>query len=112
MTPELLPEIYLHSAQFITSPSTLANCCLVSKEFHRIFVPYLYRYLNLRTGPPAPDRKSEFDPTSALRRLDTAYLGDRFVFTKCFEVAVRTNNDALMSSHLLSMPNIVSFTAE
>ncbi|KAE8449980.1 hypothetical protein EG329_007119 [Mollisiaceae sp. DMI_Dod_QoI] len=68
--------------------------------------------LNLRSGPPAPDSKSQFDPSSALRRLDAAYLADRFLFTKEFEISVRTNNDALLSTHLLCMTNIVSFSAD
>ncbi|KUJ10654.1 uncharacterized protein LY89DRAFT_248086 [Mollisia scopiformis] len=112
MAPELLPEIYLHSAQFISSPSTIANCCLVSKEFYRIFTPYLYKHLNLRTGPPNPDEKSEHDPTRALRRLRIAYLNDRFLFTKHFEISVHTGNDIIMSRYLSSMSNIVSFSAE
>ncbi|KAF8866108.1 hypothetical protein BDZ45DRAFT_332699 [Acephala macrosclerotiorum] len=112
MEPALLPEIYLHTAQFISSPSTLASCCLVSKEFHRMFVPYLYRHLNLRSGPPTPDQKSQFDPASSLRRLDPAYLGDRFLLTKHFEASVRQNNDALISSYLWSMPNIVSLSID
>lgn len=68
--------------------------------------------MNLRAGPPTPDQKSQFSPSSALRRLDAAYLAERFLLTKHFEVAVRENNDALISSYLSSMPSIVSLSVE
>ncbi|CZR57455.1 uncharacterized protein PAC_07344 [Phialocephala subalpina] len=75
-------------------------------------MPYLYKRMNLRSGPPTPDQKSQFNPSSALRRLDAAYLGERFHFTKDFKVSVRENNDALVSSYLTSMPNVVSLSVE